>query len=157
MQNTYKQWEPLDLQFPTSHDRETLISPHGSTPSIDLWNSAQNPSWITLADTGTAATPPESRSDWSSLCPGVSEALITAWLGSYQRTERARQSVWADGLQRLNPFPAALPCSPVLPDSSNPARSFRPIHIHDRAMGQNYSWNRYACYRRWHFKEHLNK
>lgn len=137
MQNTYKQWDPPDLQFPTCHARAVWLLRNASTPSIDLWNSAQNPSWITLADTDAPATPPESRSDWSSLCPRVSEALITAQLGSYQRTETVRQSVWADGLQRLNPLPAAPPCSPVHPDNSNPALSkVTSIQIHDNGMGK---------------------
>lgn len=30
---------------------------NASSPSIDLWNSAQDPSWITPADTGTPAAP----------------------------------------------------------------------------------------------------
>lgn len=80
----------------------------GSALSIDLWYSAQKLSGIILPHTETPATQPETRTDWSSLCPHVSEALITARLISYQRTEAERGSVGADGLQRLNPFPAAV-------------------------------------------------
>lgn len=91
MQNQEQQRDSPDLQFPTSHDRLVWWFRNGSMPSTDLRNSAPNLSWIILSDTGTPVTAPESRSDWSSLCPHVSEALITARLSSYQRTETARQ------------------------------------------------------------------